>query len=248
MLLAPSLCRSLLTPLADVRVRQAGDSVAGTTNVDPTRYLDGLSSVAMLSDADIGDLKKAELLLESVIQTNPLHGPGWIAAARLQEKAGKLAQARKYIRRGCEACPDNEDVWLEASRLHVCACLSLFVSLCCVVVGVGLTCAQTPDVAKSILADAVKAIPRSVKIWLAATRLEARPLSPYHPGFVCVVVSVCLADGGVAGRRTSRSSGASCDGRSSLSRTRSSSGTHSLSVRSSLCHRLLSVFSVCHMV
>jgi hypothetical protein len=33
---------------------------------------------------------QARLLLKSVITTNPHHGPGWIAAARLEEKAGKL--------------------------------------------------------------------------------------------------------------------------------------------------------------
>jgi hypothetical protein len=34
--------------------------------------------------------RQARLLLKSVITTNPHHGPGWIAAARLEEKAGKL--------------------------------------------------------------------------------------------------------------------------------------------------------------
>jgi len=37
------------------------------------------------SDAEIGDIKKARLLLKSVINTNPKHAPGWIAAARLEE-------------------------------------------------------------------------------------------------------------------------------------------------------------------
>lgn len=106
-----------------VKLDRVGDSVSGMTNVDPLSYMSGLDSSMMLSDADVGDLKKAELLLESVIQTNPGHGPGWIAAARLQEKAGKLVQARKYIRRGCDACPDSEDVWLEAARLHVRSCV-----------------------------------------------------------------------------------------------------------------------------
>lgn len=33
---------------------------------------------------------QARELLKSVITTNPHHGPGWIAAARLEERAGKL--------------------------------------------------------------------------------------------------------------------------------------------------------------
>jgi pre-mRNA-processing factor 6 len=59
------------------------------------------------------------LLLKSVITTNPHHGPGWIAAARLEEKAGKLQTARTIIAEGCEKCPSSEDVWLEAARLQV---------------------------------------------------------------------------------------------------------------------------------
>ena len=55
------------------------------------------------SDAEISDIKKARLLLKSVINTNPKHAPGWIAAARLEEVAGKLAQARELIMKvgGC---------------------------------------------------------------------------------------------------------------------------------------------------
>jgi hypothetical protein len=44
---------------------------------------------------------------------------GWIAAARLEEIAGKLVNARKIIAKGCDECPDNEDVWLENARLQV---------------------------------------------------------------------------------------------------------------------------------
>jgi len=45
----------------------------------------------------VGDIKKARLLLKSVTSTNPGHGPGWIAAARLEEVAGKLVNARQVI-------------------------------------------------------------------------------------------------------------------------------------------------------
>ena len=65
------------------------------------------------------DVKKARLLLKSVITTNPKHAPGWIAAARLEEVTGRMQTARNTIMRGCEVCPKNEDVWLEAVRLQV---------------------------------------------------------------------------------------------------------------------------------
>ena len=124
------------------------DSVTGQTVVDPKGYLTSLSSVKVATEAEIGDINKARLLLKSVRDTNPKHGPGWIAAARVEEAAGKTHQARKLIQEGCESCPDNEDVWLEAARLH------------------------PPEIGKTILAAAVRHIPTSVKIFLRAADLE----------------------------------------------------------------------------
>ena len=54
-----------------------------------------------------------------MISTNPKHAPGWIAAARLEEVTGRMQTARNTIMKGCEVCPKNEDVWLEAVRLQV---------------------------------------------------------------------------------------------------------------------------------
>jgi pre-mRNA-processing factor 6 len=77
---------------------------------------------------------------------------GWIAAARVEELANKPIQARNLILSACEACHDCEDVWIEASRLH--RSVSLHTS-------------------RVILANAVSALPQSVKLWLAAAELEA---------------------------------------------------------------------------
>ena len=124
------------------------DSVSGQTVVDPKGYLTDLNSMKITSDADIGDIKKARTLLNSVTSTNPNHAPGWIAAARVEKIAGKLVQARKIIRQGCEACPDSVDVWIEAAQLH------------------------TEENAKMILANAVRQLPNSVEIWMLAAELE----------------------------------------------------------------------------
>lgn len=134
--------------LLEAKLKGVSDSVSGQTVVDPKGYLTDLSSVKVTSDAEIGDLKKAGLLLKSVITTNPKHPPGWIAAARLEEIAGKIVQARKIIAKGCEECPDNEDVWIENARL------------------------QTPENAKIVISQAVKHIPNSVKLWMYAANLE----------------------------------------------------------------------------
>lgn len=135
--------------VVQLKLDRISDSVTGQTVVDPKGYLTDLKSVTLKSDAEISDIKKARLLLKSVINTNPRHAPGWIAAARLEEVAGQLAQARELIMKGCELCPSSEDVWLEAARL------------------------QNPENAKALLARGVAALPDSVKLWMAAARLEA---------------------------------------------------------------------------
>jgi pre-mRNA-processing factor 6 len=59
------------------------------------------------------------MLFDSLVKSNPKHAPGWIAAACLEEHAGRMVAARKLIKAACEQCPKSEDVWLEAARLHV---------------------------------------------------------------------------------------------------------------------------------
>ena len=132
------------------RLDKMSDSVSGQTVVDPKGYLTSLNSIKVTSEAEVGDIKKARILLQSVTSTNPKHGPGWIAAARVEEFAGKMPAARKIILQGCEHCPESEDVWLEAARLH------------------------PPDTARTLLANAVLQLPTSVKIWLYAADLETQ--------------------------------------------------------------------------
>ena len=128
------------------------DSVSGQTVVDPQGYLTSLTQ-STIGGADImgnnvGDIQKARLLLKSVRDTNPHHGPGWIASARVEEAAGKTLKARKLIQEGCTMCPTSQDVWLEAARLH------------------------PPAVAKSILATAVRKLPHATALFLKAADLE----------------------------------------------------------------------------
>lgn len=137
-----------------VRLDQASagaESVAGTsTNIDPKGYLTSLAkSQVNQGEAQVGDIKRVRVLLESVIKTNPKHAPGWIAAARLEELAGKTVAARNLIARGCEFCPKSEDAWLENIRLN------------------------DNHNAKIIAANAIKNNDRSVQLWIAAMNLES---------------------------------------------------------------------------
>ena len=104
--------------LMSMNLDKMSDSVSGQTVIDPKGYLTSLAAEKISTSAEIGDIKKARLLLKSVRDTNPKHGPGWIAAARVEEFAGKALAARKIIKDGCDACSDSEDVWLEAVRLQ----------------------------------------------------------------------------------------------------------------------------------
>lgn len=131
-----------------LKLDKVSDSVSGQTVVDPKGYLTDLNSTRLSSDSEVSDLKKARLLLQSVVESNPGHAPGWIAAARLEETAGKASAARSLIMRGVAKCPNSEDVWLEAARLH------------------------DNESSKRVLAQAVGCIPTSVNLWLAAADLE----------------------------------------------------------------------------
>lgn len=143
-----------------VRLDQAAqssgtDSVIGTSSsIDPKGYLTNLTKSEMRADdVHVGDVNRARLLLESVIKTNPRHGPGWIAAARLEEFAGKVVAARNVIARGCEYCPKNEDVWLESIRLN------------------------DNHNAKIVAANAIRNNDRSVRLWIEAMKIETDLLS-----------------------------------------------------------------------
>ena len=118
------------------------------------------------TSAEIGDIKRARMLFDSLVKSNPKHAPGWIAAACLEEHAGRMVAARKTIMQGCEMCPKSEDVWLEAARLHV---RLHTVLLMCVP---DITMKNNND-AKVVLANAVQHVSQSVKIWLAAADLES---------------------------------------------------------------------------
>jgi pre-mRNA-processing factor 6 len=159
-------------------------STGGTsTNIDPKGYLTSLTkSELKAGEIQVGDIKRARVLLESVIKTNPRHGPGWIAAARLEEYAGKIVAARNVIRRGCEMCPKNEDVWLESIRLNDNANAKIIAAKAIehndrsVRLWIEASTLETlPAAKKRVLRKALDHIPQSVAIWKEAVNLEEDP-------------------------------------------------------------------------
>jgi pre-mRNA-processing factor 6 len=65
------------------KLDKMSDSISGQTVVDPRGYLTSLDAMKISSSAEIGDIKKARALLQSVTSTNPTHGPGTNSDATL---------------------------------------------------------------------------------------------------------------------------------------------------------------------
>ncbi|KAL9063915.1 MAG: hypothetical protein Q9157_008032 [Trypethelium eluteriae] len=172
-----------------VRLDQAAqgsntESVSGTaTNIDAKGYLTSLSkSELKAGEIPVGDVKRVRSLLESVIKTNPKHGPGWIAAARLEEFAGRTVAARNVIARGTENCPKSEDVWLESIRLNdnhnakIIAANALKNNDRSTRLWIeAMKLENNPQAKKRVLRLAIDAVPQSVAIWKEAVNLEEDP-------------------------------------------------------------------------
>ena len=133
----------------------SADANSGSAStIDPKGYLTSLSRTELKGQSyDIGDVKRVESLLQSVIKTNSRHPPGYIALARLHELAGKPVKARDVMSQCCSLNPRSEDAWLENIRLN------------------------EGHNAKVIAAAAVKENPQSTRLWTRATELETDQLS-----------------------------------------------------------------------
>ncbi|KAJ4863088.1 tetratricopeptide repeat domain-containing protein [Trichoderma breve] len=146
--------RVLKSRLEQASQTAGGDSVIGSSSsIDAQGYITSLNKMQVNeSQAQVGDINRVRELLQSVVKTNPNNALGWIAAARLEELAGKIVAARKTIDQGCTRCPKSEDAWLENIRLNI----------------------DSPN-AKIIARRAIEANNRSVRLWVEAMRMETIP-------------------------------------------------------------------------
>lgn len=133
------------------------------------------------SGGDIGDVKKMRSLLSVITSTNPKHAPGWMAAARLEERSGKLLDARRKIIEACRRCSRDDEVWLEAVRLHPAeagrkllahAIRHVWKSEAIWLKAVELEDPKDLDKKKRILDKALEVLPQSEKLWQALIQLE----------------------------------------------------------------------------
>lgn len=135
-------------------------------NIDKYTYLSKLSKSNKSNDDDqevnkrkvlntIGDYSKTKTLFNKLIKTNPYKPENWIAFARLEYDAKKYSKSREIIQSGCEMCPKYEEIWLvnlELNESNLKAC-------------------------KVIVADSIKYLNKSLKLWLKAIEFESDILS-----------------------------------------------------------------------
>ena len=140
---------SILSVLFD----KMSSNVSGQTSVNPLGYITEMSSINQLTsinptEGDVQDFKKARLLLKNLISTNMKNASAWIGSARLEELDGKLDEARSIIIEATEHIQTNEDLWLEAARLH------------------------PPQKGEIILLKGISHILTSEKLWIALIKIE----------------------------------------------------------------------------
>lgn len=127
---------------------------------DALSYLKDLENdrVNSLSDATLEDLQKMRTILKSYRKADPTNPQGWIASARLEEKARKFSVAKKIIENGCQECPRSSDIWLENIRIH-----ESDIHYC-----------------KTLVATAINFNPTSPLLWFKAIDLESTTVNKYR--------------------------------------------------------------------
>lgn len=121
------------------------------------KYLEELDNSTHLANLDeqAQDLRKTRAILASYRKADPKKPQGWIASARLEEKANKFRLAKNLIEEGCNECPYDANIWLENIRLN-----SSDLHYC-----------------KILVANALRFNEESLELWLKAIDLEREPLN-----------------------------------------------------------------------
>lgn len=102
---------------------------------------------------------RQRVLLRSYRRADPRNANAWLAAAQLEERCGRGSAARRLLAEACAHNPHSAELWLESVRVH----------------------ALGPENdGKSVVAAALRFLPRSEALWLRAAELEARPADQYR--------------------------------------------------------------------
>ena len=144
---------SILKMLID----KIGEEKEERSSVDRLSYLTELNTLnkdnivnPLNSFEGVQDMKKAKLLLNNLIATNPENPLSWISAARLEVMDNDQIKAREILSKGIEKIKNNEDLWIEYSRLY----------------------GNDPIKAKDILKQGIIYLPKSEKIYIELIKIE----------------------------------------------------------------------------
>lgn len=148
--------------------------------IDPAQFLGELDEQASKIIVQFDDLEHAAALYRTLTHTNSDNPQSWLIRARVEEQRGKLDKARKIAREGMIHCPQSELMVLEAARLSPRQdAITLLQSALQVnhksseKLWLQLIAYQPSlSMKKSTIENAIRAIPKNEKIWLAAAAYE----------------------------------------------------------------------------
>lgn len=104
--------------------------------------------------AQVANIDRSRLILDSLRKAEPYKASSWIASARLELQAKNLTKAKNLINEGSKLVPRNEDIWLENLKIHQ---FKL----------------EDSKLSKAIISTGLRFNPKSEVLWLKAYELEA---------------------------------------------------------------------------
>ena len=144
---------SILKMLID----KIGEEKGEKNSVDRLSYLTELNTLnkdnvvnPLNSFEGVQDMKKAKLLLNNLIATNPENPLSWISAARLEMMDNEQTKARELLTKAVEKIKNSEELWIEYSKLYD----------------------NDPAKAKYILNQGIIYLPKSEKLYFELVKIE----------------------------------------------------------------------------
>ena len=144
---------SILKMLID----KIGEEKEDRNSIDRLSYLTELNTLnkdnvvnPLNSFEGIQDMKKAKLLLNNLIMTNPDNPLSYISAARLEVMDNEQIKAKEILSKAIEKIKNSEDLWVEYARLYD----------------------NDPNKAKDILRQGITYLPKSEKLYIELVKIE----------------------------------------------------------------------------
>ena len=138
-------------------IDKIGEEKEDKNSVDRLSYLTELNTLnkdnivnPLNSLEGVQDMKKAKLLLNNLIMTNPDNPLSWISAARLEVQDNDQIKAREILSKAISKIKNSEDLWKEYSHLYE----------------------NDPTKAKEILRQGITFLPKSEKLYIELVRIE----------------------------------------------------------------------------